>query len=571
MEEQNRIPKMLEFLFGEAADAARQGASQRLLDWCQAFEVWLAERKLAFKPDATRKALRPWRLLLQHCHKMPWELRPADIEGHFDRMQAEGYSPSTIYNDLGIISNFYAWCNRQKVDPLCAAGFNPAAGVPRPKFQRYGREKLLSQGEVQALLGVLKRDNSALGRRDYAFFLARLRLGNPLKALRSLQWGQIEQDESGAWVRWRTESAPSRLPEEVWEAIGAYLAASGRLAEMQAETYIFAPLRVVSRPGVGNRAEDWNGGHCLTNKLLRASLRLYGRQVEIPEEKLTLQELRRTATRLRLDAGASLEEMQAFLDSPEVPRGIKYRLRKLPDLPPETGCGGERAENEPPAPVRTAKQLKPGEGAIHGFYARSHPEEEVQAVIAENIQGVQEEIRCLRTLARGLLEWQGAPGGRDAARLGEAYSQAVSRLAGMFKAKQRLAETEKGDSRIDRFLKNYNPCLVEEGKPPISREDWEKEALGGEPGLEDEIAALRFVMRKTYQLALETQEIEEYVRLVSIYGIECQRLVRLLKAETANEGRLDTYLDELFERAIKQVTKEWGLGSEDSEYSNEAL
>jgi hypothetical protein len=43
----------------------------------------------------------------------------------------------------------------------------------------------------------LLRDNSALSRRDYAFFLARLCLGAPLRNLQQLHWAQIKQDEGG--------------------------------------------------------------------------------------------------------------------------------------------------------------------------------------------------------------------------------------------------------------------------------------------------------------------------------------------------------------------------------------
>jgi len=36
MDEENKIPMMLAFMFGEAVRVAQRGASERLIRWCQA-------------------------------------------------------------------------------------------------------------------------------------------------------------------------------------------------------------------------------------------------------------------------------------------------------------------------------------------------------------------------------------------------------------------------------------------------------------------------------------------------------------------------------------------------------
>jgi hypothetical protein len=51
---------------------------------------------------------------------------------------------------------FFRWCSERQIDAEGEAGFNPAAEVPRLKCKRYARGQLLSQGEVRALLGVLR-------------------------------------------------------------------------------------------------------------------------------------------------------------------------------------------------------------------------------------------------------------------------------------------------------------------------------------------------------------------------------------------------------------------------------
>ena len=293
MEENNKVPLLLEFLFGEAAQIARRGASPRLMRWGKAFDEWLAEQGRRCKPSTSKRAQITWRRLLREMHKMPWELSQKDIEGHAAWMAAEDYAATTISRALGIIAAFYRWCDERQIDPQCEAGFNPAAGVKRPKRQHFAGAKLLSKGEVQALLGILKQDCSALGKRDYAFILARLRTGVALKTLQQLQWGQIErqlkQDEDGApqgelpdklcWVRWREEAKRTQLPGEVWEAIQSYLAASGRLAGMQDDNYIFAPLAEPGKAGEKDTAGDWVWERCLSSDQILLSLKLYGRAV----------------------------------------------------------------------------------------------------------------------------------------------------------------------------------------------------------------------------------------------------------------------------------------------------
>jgi hypothetical protein len=575
MEEENKIPMLLEFLFGESAETARRGASPRLRRWAAAFDEWLAERGRKYKPSTTNQAKITWRRLLRERGVMPWELRVDDIEQHVAWMEAEGYAASTIYKALGIIANFYRWCDERQVDPNTMAGFNPAAGVKRPKIQHFAGMKLLSRGEVEALLWILRQDGSPLGKRDYAFILARLRMGVALKTLQQLQWGQIErqlkQDQDGspqeelrdaAWVRCRPEAAPVQLPGEVWQAMRAYLAASGRLAGMRAGDYIFAPLAEHEKAGENNTAADWVRERCLSRSQILASLKLYGRVVKIPEEKLTLQALRRTAIRLRLDQGHSIEEMQSFLDSQGEAKHTKYRLGKLPQLPVEGGKGEIRAQ----VPDRKAKPFRPGEGITHGFYRISQPEEEVLAVLAENIQGIEGEIVGLRRLARGLVARQKqARGSKEAGQLADTHSRAASRVAEMIAAEKQLAKDGNSDTWVDDLLAMLDKFAIKKGEGPVS-EEVRAEALGYEPelgmfsrDLAEEIASVRYILRNVLELALQTQEVPEYVRLVEIYGSGCVRLVRMLKKEGSAHSQLERYLEEAIEQARREVLQEWKL------------
>jgi integrase len=193
--EDGNIPMLLTFLFGDSAKVAQQGASERLMRWCRAFDDWLAERKRIRKPGTIRHSVEAWRRLAQQIGKMPWEFTAKDIEQHAAWMQNKGFSPMTISSTLGIISNFYRWCGERRVDPECQEDFNPAEKVNRPKVQLYRGAKLLSREEISRLLKTMQRDPSVLGKRDYAFTLARLRFGVPLSSLLQLKWGQIERGQ----------------------------------------------------------------------------------------------------------------------------------------------------------------------------------------------------------------------------------------------------------------------------------------------------------------------------------------------------------------------------------------
>ena len=52
MDDDGKIPRLLVFLFGDAAATAQRGASSRLRRWCGAFDEWLDERKQNYRPGA---------------------------------------------------------------------------------------------------------------------------------------------------------------------------------------------------------------------------------------------------------------------------------------------------------------------------------------------------------------------------------------------------------------------------------------------------------------------------------------------------------------------------------------
>jgi Phage integrase family len=390
---------------------------------------------------------------------------------------------------------------------------------------------------VDRLLRTLQADRTPLGRRDYAFILLRLRTGVPFRRLQQLKWGQIEHDQSGALVRWREEAESQPLAEEVWETIRAALEEGGRLERMQADDFVFAPMVNPGKPGAGKKAEDWQGRKYQQNNDINHCLKLYGRSAGIAEEKLSMTAMRWTAVRLRMEQGASLEEMKAFMDSRSATKTIKFNLGQLPSLPAsEPQVGGHPHSDQVRVPDRKGKQFQPGEGLKHGLYAHSQPQVALAAVMAEDIQGVEEQISGLRTLGRRLLERQTqASDSREAAQLAEAYSLAASRLGELIKAERQLAIRGKSSQWAEEVLEMLDRAARAEGEGPIAERiqtearqtsfslEADPATSPGEPlsRTREEIAGLRYVLRKVFELALpgrarQAVETGELVRLVEV-------------------------------------------------------
>lgn len=190
----------------------------------------------------------------------------------------------------------------------------------------------------------------------------------------------------------------------------------------------------------------------------------------------------------------------------------------------------------------------------------------VAALLAEDIQGIEEEIVGLRRLGRQLLERQGqAEDSREAARLGDAYTRTAYRLAGMIKAEQELAKRGKSGEWAEAVLQMMDRHEVEEGRQPVSA-GVRAQALGREEELGansrrmvEEVAAMRLVLRTHLRLALEAEQVPDFLHLVDIYGHGCTRLLRLLRMEAVDSGKLERYLWALIQGAIEENARIMGL------------
>lgn len=498
-----------------------------------------------------------WKRLTRQCGKMPWQMTKEDIEAHVVWMEGEGLAKSTINDAIGIIANFYAWCDKNQTDAACGKGFNPAKGVARIRRRRFEGACMWSREEMKALLDLTSRDSSALGKREMAFFLLRTQTGVPLKRILGLKWGQIEADETGARVRWRTEAGMTRLPEQAWQAIGEYLRDSGRLEGMQAEKYVFTPLAEPGREGVGGSARDWAEERQLSGTAILESLKIYGRQAGIAVEKLDLMALRRSAIRLRMEEGESLEGMKRFMDSRDELKTIKHRLGRLAAMASNKHTNDEIMSKEIEVPSRKAKPFKKGEHTTHGFYSHKQDAQAVRQVMEENIQGMEQEIACLRELMRGILERE-----VNEARLVEAYLQAARRL-GELVSTSKPSERDRGKGYAEEFLAFADEFERRHGRPPLSQKVREQalglsgDELQSQGTVAEEIATVRLLLRNAYARAITVADTPEYLRIVDLYSLGCMRLARLLKIGGCDgEDGFERNIHQAIDEAIRQANQE---------------
>lgn len=558
MAEEEKGLLLLGFYFGEAAGVAAKGASRRLKLWSWGFERWVEARREAYGRDAVKQSLLAWRRFVQQCGKMPWEVRREDVQAHTRWMEEIGFKGHTISQAIGLLESFYRWSAAERVDPGCEVGFNPAEGV-RQSAGRYEGVEVWRRTEVEWLVERLRADGSALGKRGLAFFLLRLESGASTKRLLAWQWGE----EAPGFKQGVARDMEGETRVE--DAVEAWLRASGRLARMQAGKYVFTRLKEPGREGVGGKAEDWVEEKPLSNDSILRDLKLYGRLAGIEEGKLTLMALRRTAIWLRLEAGESLEGMKQFMESREEEKFTRSRLKKLRERLEDAGKMGEAAEGGEMAraagagmdvekglrvPVRQARPFKAGEHVKHGKYMKQKPVDAVKAVMREKISGMNEEVAGLRELLRGLLER-----GSGEMAWGEAYSRAANRLAGVIKQERRRKPNKENDEYLEGIRRM---CRIRDD------EEWEQwiEAQWGEErklvtgGLEEEVATIRYWLRNSYRRARETEELQEYVRMVDLYSSGCVRLAGLIHAGGDETDWLIEKIKEEISEALEEVAKE---------------
>jgi hypothetical protein len=193
------------------------------------------------------------------------------------------------------------------------------------------------------------------------------------------------------------------------------------------------------------------------------------------------------------------------------------------------------------------------------LYARQGSEEEMAAIMAENIEGLEEEIKGLQRLNEELFEsFDLAESNQELARLVEVSGRSEARLAELLKANKELSKRErKGDeegelrTRLEKLAHDLGSSLEEWGAPGTGETRQSEQAQS--------IARLRLGLRRILVMMEGEQGISARVRYTDLYGKTCVKLARLLRLQATGEGSLFTWWREAVDEALQDVVEELGM------------
>ncbi len=77
--------------------------------------------------------------------------------------------------------------------------------------------------------------------------------------------------------------------------------------------------------------------------------------------------------------------------------------------------------------------------------------------------------------------------------------------------------------------------------------------------LAEGIARLRLGLRRIFGMAMETGNFRERLRYADLYGVNCIKLVKLLRAQTRAQGNLGDWWRGTVDQALKEAVKEMNL------------
>jgi site-specific recombinase XerD len=219
-----------------------------------------------------------------------------------------GREPSsiTIGARVACLSSYYRFLIRMNV-----VASNPCDALERPKVTQ-STPRGLSAAQVRRLLDILP--STPVGLRDRAIILTLVMTGRRRAEVLGMTAGNISVEDRVYYTyRGKGGKAGKReLPQPAYDAITAWLAASGRDLEAMAPTDSLWP--------------DTRTGRGISSGTFYTNLRRYLKQAGLPMGGVHI--FRHSAAKLRRDAGESVEEVSRFLDHSSLAVTTTY-LRRL--------------------------------------------------------------------------------------------------------------------------------------------------------------------------------------------------------------------------------------------------
>ena len=352
--------------------------TERLKCWGDAYAAWLRGLQAHYSQNVWEDADHAWKEFIAYILKPPWEVKPEDVERYKTWVIQRGLSASTIRIRLMNLRRFYDFCTQSGVDEELVGRENPFNQVEWPKIYSYEKPTYLQPTDERKLLRTIKRDRSAIGRRDYALFLMLVSTGRPAGDVRTLQWRDLVFEGEQVWIAGKGANDRQALPEAVWKAIEHWLTISGRFETVKAKDFIFTPSREALVREAGSEAEDWIKDRPLSMDEVHYLLKLYAGWAGLNAEEVTCHTLRNTAALRKLENGESTQSIQASMGRNDAAETRKY-LKKLTQNGVPVGHSRKQLirKNED-LPSRKPGRAQPGNrlNLRHGYYAKSLPEME---------------------------------------------------------------------------------------------------------------------------------------------------------------------------------------------------
>jgi site-specific recombinase XerD len=286
--------------------------------------------------------------------RLPGSVTVTDLASYRLALEARGSSPATVRARLAALSSFFAFASTPQDaagHSLCAC--NPVRGIGRPRTAAYGNPRKTPRAAVTAILAQLDAGPAdPQAHRDRALITTMVLTGRRRAEIAALCAGDLEADGSGGFrYRYRGKGGKvglRELPQPAAEALAAYLAATGRAgAALEADPK--APLFL----SLAGRTR----GRALCPDGIARILKRRAREAGLDPATVKAHGLRHVAAETRRSAGASVEEIQSFLDHSSLATTATY-LRRTEGT---TDAGWKAAwgilRPAPPAEMTTAKAI----------------------------------------------------------------------------------------------------------------------------------------------------------------------------------------------------------------------
>jgi site-specific recombinase XerD len=236
----------------------------------------------------------------------PGQITPDHLRRYIAGLQARGLAAKTVSDRVTILKRFFAFLHAEG-----QIGEDPAARLPLPKVGKR-LPKTLNIAEVEALLSVLDRDGSALGRRDRVLFHLLYATGLRVAEAMAVQVGNIDFVEGSLCVVGKGDQERRiYLKPILLELLGDHIRSEGLT------DYLFpgrpeGPGRPERPGGPGGPGGLGREADHLTDRNVRYRLLSYARRAGI-KRRVTPHTLRHSIAVHYLQGGAPVSFVQGLL------------------------------------------------------------------------------------------------------------------------------------------------------------------------------------------------------------------------------------------------------------------